>query len=44
MTDTLFWDANNLFALLQDDQAREEKKMSYVPLKARRRAKMKGPS
>ena len=42
MTDTLFWDANNLFALLQDDQAREEKKMSYVPLKARRRAKMKG--
>lgn len=39
MTDTLFWDAQNLFAMYQDDDMKTDKQMLYVPLKARRQAK-----
>jgi len=38
MTDTLFWDAHNLFAMYQDKDMKDDKQMLYVPLKARRQA------
>ena len=38
MTDQLFWDAHNLFAMYQDDDMKDDKQMLYVPLKARRQA------
>lgn len=40
MTDQLFWDAHNLFAMYQDDDMRDDKQMLYVPLKARRQAQI----
>jgi replicative DNA helicase len=40
MTDTLFWDFHNLFAMYQDEDMKHDKQMLYVPLKARRRAKI----
>jgi len=38
MTDTLFMDAHNLFALFQDKDMRLDKQLIYVPLKVRRQA------
>lgn len=38
MTDTLFMDAHNLFALYQDKDLRLDKQLIYVPLKVRRQA------
>jgi replicative DNA helicase len=40
MSDTLFMDAHNLFALYQDPDLRVDKKLIYVPLKVRRQASM----
>jgi replicative DNA helicase len=40
MTDTFFWDFHNLFAMYQDEDMKQDKQMLYVPLKARRRAKI----
>lgn len=40
MTDTLFWDFHNLFAMFQDEDMRMDKQMLYAPLKARRQAKI----
>lgn len=40
MTDTLFWDFHNLFAMYQDEDMKQDKQMLYVPLKARRQAKV----
>lgn len=38
MSDTLFMDAHNLFALYQDQDLRLDKQLIYVPLKVRRQA------
>jgi hypothetical protein len=38
MSDTLFMDAHNLFAMFQDDDMKLDKQMMYVPLKLRRQA------
>jgi len=40
MSDTLFWDFHNLFAMYQDEDMRQDKQMLYAPLKARRQAKI----
>jgi replicative DNA helicase len=40
MSDTLFWDFHNLFGMYQDEDMRQDKQMLYVPLKARRQAKI----
>jgi len=40
MTDTLFWDFHNLFAMYQDEEMRQDKQMLYAPLKARRQAQI----
>jgi replicative DNA helicase len=40
MTDTLFWDFHNLFAMYQDEDMKQDKQMLYAPLKARRQAKI----
>ncbi len=40
MSDTLFMDAHNLFAMYQDNDLRLDKQMIYVPLKVRRQALM----
>ena len=39
MSDTLFMDAHNLFAMFQDDDMKLDKQMMYVPLKLRRQTK-----
>jgi replicative DNA helicase len=39
LSDTLFWSSHNLFALFQDDDMKESKRLMYVPLKARRQAR-----
>lgn len=38
LSDTLFWNAHNLFAMYQDDHMRRDKNLIYVPLKVRRQA------
>lgn len=38
LSDTLFWNAHNLFAMYQDDHMRRDKNLLYVPLKVRRQA------
>jgi replicative DNA helicase len=40
LSDALFWNAHNLFAMYQDEYMRQDKQLMYVPLKARRQAKM----
>lgn len=40
LSDALFWNAHNLFAMYQDPYMRQDKQLMYVPLKARRQAKM----
>lgn len=40
LSDVLFWNAHNLFAMYQDAYMRQDKQLMYVPLKARRQAKM----
>lgn len=40
MSDTLFMDAHNLFALFQDKDMRLDKQLIYVPLKVRRQAQV----
>jgi replicative DNA helicase len=40
LSDALFWNAHNLFAMYQDPYMRQDKQLMYVPLKARRQATM----
>lgn len=40
ISDELFWASHNLFAMYQDEYMRQDKQLLYVPLKARRQAKM----
>lgn len=40
LSDALFWNAHNLFAMYQDQYMRQDKQLLYAPLKARRQAKM----
>ena len=40
LSDALFWNAHNLFAMFQDEYMRQDKQLMYVPLKGRRQAKM----
>lgn len=40
LSDALFWNAHNLFAMYQDPYMRQDRQLMYVPLKARRQAKM----
>jgi hypothetical protein len=44
LTDTINWDAHNLFALKQTPEMREDGRLSIVPIKVRRMAKMHGKS
>lgn len=38
LTDALYWNAHNLFAMFQDEYMRQDKQLLYVPLKVRRQA------
>lgn len=38
LSDALFWNAHNLFAMYQDEYMRQDKQLLYVPLKVRRQA------
>ena len=40
LSDALYWNAHNLFAMFQDSYMRQDKQLMYVPLKARRQAKI----
>jgi replicative DNA helicase len=40
LSDALYWNAHNLFAMFQDPYMRQDKQLMYVPLKARRQAKI----
>jgi len=42
MSDTLLWDAHNLFAIWQDEDMRYDNQLMLVPLKVRRQARMSG--
>lgn len=42
MTDTISWDAHNLFALKQTTEMRDDGKLSIIPIKVRRMAKLWG--
>jgi len=42
MTDTINWDAHNLFALKQTPEMRDDGKLSIIPIKVRRMAKLWG--
>jgi len=42
MTDTINWDAHNLFALKQTPEMREDGRLSIIPVKVRRMARMHG--
>lgn len=40
LSDALYWNAHNLFAMYADEYMRQDKQLMYVPLKVRRQAKM----
>lgn len=40
ISDEVFWASHNLFAMFQDEYMRQDSQMMYVPLKARRMAKV----
>ena len=40
ISDEVYWASHNLFAMFQDEYMRQDKQMMYVPLKARRMAKL----
>jgi len=44
LTDTINWDAHNLFAMKQTPEMREDGKLDIIPIKVRRMARMHGKS